>query len=480
MAVRCSNGLNVTQYRAGVEVASLNPTNLDGGTGDLTFSTGPLDYPQSHRNTRVTITDTEQGAILGRISQVSWSPDSQVDFTAETMMQRLNIEATILPSFGLSLSASMNQVLALVGMTSNGLPTSGTVVFPGWRGAVLDYIKHFCLVYGYEFHTSSTVYPDIVYFRSIRTQEFPRSFFSSKSFSVTDQSVAQSVSVNMYEYRTPSATYMEFTPASVDDPQILTVDAGEVIEYDIKCNGWVSAVNQPVPMDLVGPEERTDTGAYCVAGNDGLPVMAAQWTAQGGSVRVDISDDPSVLHVTITAPDADTLPNTAGGDTLAPYSIAATAVDENAFYNSLHITGVGVRFTKSTQVFLTGADASVSSEENPTNVDNPFVNTTARLWNIGVRAAQALAGPNYTINATAKMLADSFTSVLGSRYEQSGVVFRMESATMEPSGWTITGNADTLVSDFNTAWAGKTIADFNTAQAGRTFDVFAAMPLRTA
>jgi len=470
-------GSNITQYSAEAAVPSLNPADLDGGTGSIKFTTGPLTYPQVNRNRQFVLTDTQFGSAAGRISQVSWGSKNAVEFTAETMLQRLNIEATIYPSYGLSLTDAMDQVLSLAGMSSSGLPTTGTVVFPGWRGVILDYLKHFCTVYDYEYYVDSGT-PDVIKFRTIRTQPASPKF-SSRTYSVNDQTSAQSVSANMYEYTIPSSGYLEFAPFSVDDPQILTVDAGEVVQYDIKCNGWLSAVNQPVPMDLVGPEERTDTGAYCVAGNDGLPIVAAQWVDQGGSIRVEISDDPSVLHVTITAPDVESLPNTSGGTTLAPYSIAATAVDENAFYNSLHITGYGVRYVKTTQTFVTGVEGTVSKEENATTVENPFVDTTERLWTVGVRAAQAFAGPTHSVSAEA-IQNNAFSDLLGSRHTGEGAIFRISSVTMSPTGYSLSGTADTLVSEFNTAWSGKTITDFNTLWAGQTCGVFATLPTRTA
>jgi len=82
---------------------------------------------------------------------------------------------------------------------------------------------------------------------------------------------------------------IEFTPAGTSDAQILTVNAQETVQYDVRLNGWARSVNQPVPMDLIGPEERTDAGAYCVSGSDGLPVSAKQWTETGGSVTIPLS-----------------------------------------------------------------------------------------------------------------------------------------------------------------------------------------------
>lgn len=464
-------GSKITSYSLTAAVPSLNPADLEGETGSVKFDTQPMPFPQVLRNSRYILTDDKFGSLAARISEINWS-EGGASFSSETMLQRLNIDGKVLPQYLVSMATAMDNVLALAGMNSAGLPTSGTVTFPGWKGTLLDYIKHFCVVYGYEYYSDSAT-PDTVKFRAVRSSTFSGNY-TGISYTVNDQSIAQNVDVAQYAYTVPATTtdFIEFAPVSVDDPQILTVNAGETVEYDIQCNGWLSAVNQPVAMDLVGPTERTDSGAYCVAGNDGLPVTAAQWVSLGGKVVVSIGDDPSTIHVAVTAPPVSSILGTSGEDTFSPYSIAATAVDDNTFYNSLHITGKGVRYAKTVQRFPTGAVSTATMEEVGATVENPFVSTPSQLWAVGVAAAQAYAGPNFTVEASLIPNVD-YTQVLGSRLEGGGGVFRVQSVTASPEGVSFSGSSDTLFSEFNTKWAGKTFGDFNTERAGQTFSDFA-------
>lgn len=470
---------NIVSYALSAEVCSLNPSDMVGGTGSISFGTAPMVSPQVHRNRRFVLTDDRFGSVGGRISQVTWGKDV-TNFTAETMLQRLNIESSIPPQYGVTMAAAMDVVLSKAGMTSTGLPTTGTVTFPGFKGAILDYLKNFCVVYDYEYYADSAAM-DVVNFRAIRSTTFTGNY-SSIEYSVNDQTVAQNVEVNQYTYTVPGSpsANIEFAPFAVDDPQILTVDAGQTISYDIKCNGWLASINQPVAMDLVGPEERTDSGAYCVAGSDGLPIPASQWEGLGGSISVSLADDPSIIHVVIVAPAASVMKNTSGEDTFSPYSIAATAVDENAFYNSLHITGKGVRYVKTTATFPTAATSIVSMEEVGTTVDNPFISSPTQLWRAGVSAAQGYAGADHTLTAAFIPAAGiAYTQVLGGRCQGDGAKFRVTSVSTAAEGLTLTGNSDTLFSDFDAVWAGKTCGDFDAAKVGQTFNTFAVTPTNT-
>ena len=463
-------GSNLETASFELSVPTLDPTDLGGSTGSISFTTGPIALPQKLRNSRFTMTDDQYGSVTGRISQISWGNPGQVSFSAETMLQRLNIQATILPAYLVSMADAINSALGHAGMVCAGLPTAGLVAFPGYAGTVLDYVKFFCTVYGYEVYPTPGS-PNVITFRAIRGAEYSGDW-SSQTFDVNDQTVAKSVDVVRYEYEVPatSAANIEFTPAGTRDAQILTVDANQVISYDIRLDGWAQSVNQPVVADLIGPEERTDVGAYCVAGSDGLPISAAQWSNTGGSVRVEITDDPAVLRVTITGPKADVIVSADGTtDRFAPYSLAATT--GTTTYNSLHITGKGIRARATTQTFLTGAVSEVSMEETGSTVENPFVNTIALLWNVGVRAAQVYAGSRHTQSASGSPDSD-IIGVLGSRTSDGSAKFRVETVTVSPDLVSFSATADTLFSDFNGVWAGATFNDFRKSRTGVTFSDF--------
>lgn len=465
-------GGNLEQYSFTVEVPTTDPSEFTGSTGSITMVAGPMTNPQLLRNRRFTLSDTKFGSIVGRVSEVRWSPGtSNTNFTAETVLQRLTAEVTVYPQYTLSMAASMDNVLAIAGFTSDGLPSSGVVVFPGFFGSLLDYVKHFCAAYLYEYYVDSAT-PGVISFRSIRSNTFSGAL-SSASCTINDQTLAQNVDITQYTYKLPvGAGNIEFAPAGVNEAQVLTVNAGETTEYDIQLNGWVSEVNQPVPMDLVGPAERTDSGAYCVSGSDGLPVTAAQWVGQGGELRVKITEDPSVLRVTVVAPNVNTLKGVDGKDTFAPYSIAATAVDDNTLYNSLHITGKGVRYTSEVLRLPTGAVSDVTIQEVGATVTNPFLSTRDMVYRSGLRAAQTYAGPTYTFTGDTTDNAN-YLDLLGAVVDGGvGSNFRVTSVTVNPSGESLSGKMDTTIADFNSTWSGKTFADFNSAWGAITFAQF--------
>jgi hypothetical protein len=462
-------GSDLESYSFTAEVPTMDPSEMTGSTGSLQMSSKPLVNPQLLRNRRFTLTDDKFGAITGRISDLSWTPNkSATAITSETVLQRLNTEVAVVPSYTLSMNDAMQAMLSDAGFTCTGLPTIGTVVFPGFFGTMLDYVKHFCAAYSYEYFVQSDT-PEIIRFRAIRGTTFD-SPLTSLSCTLNDQTLAQNVDITRYTYEIPvGAGDIEFTPHAVDSPQILTVDAGKIIEYDIQINGWVAQLNQPVVMDLVGPGARTDVGAYCVSGNDGLPITAAQWTNSGGRIIVSVKDNPSVITVQVIAPAVMSLVSTTGEDTFSPYSIAATAVDDNTMYNSLHITGKGVLYSKEVIRLPTGIVSEVTIAESGATVDNPFLASLSRAYDVGLRAAQTYAGPNYQVTGATAHAGD-YNTVLGSVVSPGqGALFRVNSVTVAQDGETFTGIMDTTFGDFNTTWAGKTFGDFSTLWGTYTF-----------
>lgn len=464
-------GDNVRDFAIQLSVPSLNPGNLEGSTGSIQVDAGYLKDPQLLRNTRFSLEDTEYGSLIGRISEVSWGNEAVV-FTAETMLNRLNVNTAIRP-MTLALSDGMDEILSQVEMVSSGL-NDDEVTFPGWRGTLWDYLKFFCTANDLEIE-APTYDPDTLTFRSIRSGMFyPK--ISGISYTVNDQSLAKTVVLNKYTYGSVESS-IEFTPASADNMQILAVNEGESVEYEVSLNAWVTSVNQPQVMDLVGPEERTDGGAYCVAGSDGLPVTAAQWTAQGGVLTVSLTDDPSVLKVTVTAPRTDSLLGLDGGNRLAPYSIAATA-GSNSLYNSLHITGTGLRFTKTEITLPTGVDSEVTVEDVGVTVDNPWINDLGQAYSLGARTAQAWAGPTYRVSDVSANKQDLLYDILGCRFQGKDVIFRIENVTANSAGVQSSGVSDTTFQDFAEIAEGETFDSWSSKIGSLSFQQWATVPLR--
>lgn len=349
-------------YSFTVDVSPLNPSEMGGSTGSISVTTEPIKDSQFLRGAEFNLTDSRFGAISGIVGSVEENGVSTV-VTGESLFRKFTDTVTIPPRYLMSTNECMNSALSLVGFHSSGLSTDNLDVFPGWRGSLFDYIKHFCAARRLEYYCEPSA-PNTLFFRPVGTAELDSVGVSSFSHTLSDQSLAQNVEVLLREYVVPSSVSenIEFTPAYADgEPQILTVDPGQTTEYDLRINGWVSEVNQPQAVDYVGPGEQTGLGSYCVAGSDGLPISAMQWNAQGGKVLVETTEDPAVLKITVTAPNRSSLPSSDGTtDRYGPYSIAATSVLDNTFYNSLHITGKGICTRNSTLTCPTGVNSGIS------------------------------------------------------------------------------------------------------------------------
>ena len=464
---------NVSDVSFDLAVPTLNPTELGGSTGALSFATRNLTRPQLLRNRLITIAKNSVWSLRGRISDVTWGPHRATNFQAETPLQRLNITVSIKPQYLVTQTQAMDAALAHAGFTSEGLADSGTVTFPGWTGTLLDYVKHFCNYARMEYVIGAT--SDIVTFRALRNTTITGNR-GDVEFGVNDQTLAQSVEVIRYNYLVPPTIYsnIEFTPAGEDEAQIISVNAGETSVTDLKINGWVASLNQPVAALGVGPEARVDMGAYQVLGSNGLPVSPATWNDQGGSVVVATTEDPTIIRVSVTAPDAVYLTGSGGDARPSPYSLAVN--DDKTTTAALYITGKGVLFKTQTVSVATGVEDNLTYEKVGATVDNPFVSSADDAWNIGIRAAQYFAGANQSASFSIPDTQD-IESVLGARVLGDAIQYRVNSVSWSGGQYTVSCSDLVTIDDFDTLWDGLTIADFDTAWAGKTISEFNTLPL---
>jgi len=77
----------------------------------------------------------------------------------------------------------------------------------------------------------------------------------------------------------------------------------------------------------------------------------------------------------------------------------------------------------------------------------------------------------------------AFGNAAGARVKNGYAYYRVRSATINPQVISYTAERDTIFSDFNDVWAGKTFADFNTEWldpfgAPRKFEDFNIQPMR--
>lgn len=434
ITVRGKHLRNIENFSVQEDATPLDISSSFGGVGQITFDA--LEEDDSRRIVgNLTLVDGSRGKTSGSVKTISGN-NGKLSVVADSILGLFNVDRTVPPYQG-TLSGAINFYCDLVdipnGVTVNSDIATRPVVYPGWKGNVWVGIKQ---ILAKEQVEMALVF-DRIYVRPLRELTAHLDRMTTESFNISGTTAARSVDV--YFYNNVYGTQKEVYPVSLDDATIFQVDAGETITFQEKLNASLFSVNQPVAQDWVDDERYEGTaGVYAVVGNDGLPITAAQWVDQGGSVEVSVTDDPSIIEVTVRG---------ASMPDYAPYRIAMSSGSGN-YYNSLHITGEAVVSTEEVINIKTGVTDTVSSDEVGVIVRNPFVSTREEAYSLGMIVAGSYAGLEYTISGSALDL---------NRGEGSEDVIQ---ATI--ADFNIAVDAGTLISAFNTEWSGQDISDFNT------------------
>lgn len=439
----------VSEYSSTEDATTIDPSNYNGGFGQLTVSALAVQDSKMAQGKILRLSDSSNGKTTGIVRQVA-ATDKSVTFTGDSVLGLFNTFHTVGPQIG-TLEQAINAYCDVVGI-SNIVEVNGEyreavnfpwaplkdlpVKYPGFVGNVWDNIKRIMAAEQIEM---ALVYDKIVV-RPLRTLQANLDRSVSISENVNTQSTAKSVEV--YYYPTEVITQGEVFPVQGEDPSILQVDVGETREFTLNLTASLTSVNQPVAMYTVDNRPYNNTsGVYAVAGNDGLPIPPDQWLAQGGQLSVRIGDDSSTLIVTVTG---------ASNVALAPYRIAMSSGASN-FYNSLHITGQGTRYTEEMITLTTGATSATTGEEVGATISNPFIQTLAQAYTAGMRASGTYAGPVYSVSGTALNI-----NRAGGNRDEIRATFQDYN-----DWWVSTHPGELQFSNFNAAWNGQTLAQFN-------------------
>lgn len=463
----------VLSFRADTSTFPRDPSDTGGSTWAFGL-TGVLDSRADDPlllNSKSHYTQTDYGVISGTYSGIT-ETGGVVSADVESVMFTLNSVHTIPPFVG-SLYDAIRRLFVLVGLDPSTLYYDlgyRSVVHPGFTGSVWLYLKHMAAVENFQVVLAST--------DGIRVQAVP--YGTSVSPNVTSLSrdvrnvkSARRVEVVRYDNRAITSATV-FPSGPLLDTQVIQVTAGETVTVSLQLNAWLTSVNQPVPIDSLAGDPNTipstyydgTNGVYVVSGSDGLNVPAGWWTAQGGRLLVEITDDPSVVDVTVISPPA------LGSNT--SYSISMMS-GTNVAYNSLFLTGSGVAFSKTTYSFNTGASARLTGTDLGYTVDNPFCSTMSHVYELGYRAACAYNGIGSSLAVATPQAA--FLDP-GKRVETPEAWYTVETASFTESGASLTAKMYSPISEFNSRWSGKTVADFNSRWSGKTAGDFAVVPLR--
>ena len=139
------------------------------------------------------------------------------------------------------------------------------------------------------------------------------------------------------------------------------------------------------------------SSVYTVVGDDGLPIMPAQWTASGGKVEVLINEDTVSLTVRMTG--ATGIANS-DGVFISTFSLALGSDFTGNRYSTLRLIGTGVAFNKQSVLVRTCIPANITGTDIGTTIDNPFLSTWDDAYSAGVRAARWYAGEKMVISGS--------------------------------------------------------------------------------
>jgi hypothetical protein len=512
------------------EVTSLEPGNVKGATGQVSFRAGELTadkvgntHPNSKLmiNNAISLRDDDYGIVDVKVNSISTNAGI-VSVTGDTLQWRLNTTKTAMPvpnvnqtdvtqSVPANLLGAINYYCGLVGI----VPTideelsdeleAVTVNFIGWKGNVWEHLKMLCAASSSSATVNSPfemfVGEDGLAFRkALTTASDLEEFKSDHSVNVSSGNPAKQVDI--YRYKTSYGQKNVFEQSNYDESgenpgkflasitDSMQVEAGETVTKRVKINATLETVNQPVckstiTRDYPNPYEGT-TGEYVVFGNDGYAIEPGQWDMYGGNVKVALTDVPDEIEITVKAPAVDSLEKALGGTGYAPYRIGVESV-EGADYPAFWITGIGVFFEKRKHTILTGAPEDYAPTDSSATIDNPFIIGLGQVYSRGVAAAQAICGPVVTASSTLAT-ANAFGQTIGRTELMNSNKFRIESASYSESSVSIEATAYVSVAEFNAKWTGKTFANFKSialdpevyAEEALRFNEFTVIPLMEA
>lgn len=470
------------------DVTSLEPTELSGGTSQVQFQAIGVDELKTataHPSSKFLINNTMSvidgdDEIEFQVRKVS-KKNELVSITGETIQARLDVERTAPPvgGTGATLKEALDTYCNLVDVfpvyDSELLPylEAKQVSFIGWQGNVWEQLKALCAgvsasdsedipfemfidKYTLNFRIAKDRTADLVSNASDISLEID-SFDANQKIDITvyETEYKQNGIITEEEDRTDEVLGLE--NVSVNDQ--LQVEAGEVLIKRFPIKASLESVNQPLNVSQISSLPYTGaSGEYVVVGSDDLPILPAQWAAQGGRLNVSLTENPNEIEVIIIAPTVLEIEGVNGEDTLAPYKIGVESTGDTTF-PALWITGTGVFFEKKVKSFYTGADSDYTSElEQPATVENYFMNKPLDIASRGLAAAQFNCGPNIRLTIS-NPVDPSFGTTIGSTFFYEDNKFRVVSANFNQNTTKIEAVGCASIADFNSKWTGKTFDD---------------------
>lgn len=514
---------NVASYSYSEESTPTSPADSTGGVGELSF-----DVREDAEQTillykdGIRLTDSFNGAVAGLVDSINVT-DTVATVAGRSRLGLLNTTQTVTGG-SMTLGAYITAVLAAGSITTGISIDAGiaatAIVAPNYTGDLWILLKDICTAYQIEV----ALVDDVVTVRPLRERTIQPLNLEMESWSVSDLELAQSIEVAYYSYEQVTDSLVYPKGGWNEDVQVYQVDAGQTLVVEIPVDFYLTSIEQPTVQSTVARDYTGPDSVYCVAGNDGLPVVTSQWTDAGGSLTVALKENGTVIEATIVGAD---IPN------LAPFRIAVSSGPSD-FYSTLRLIGTGVGFTRNIFTQQTGLTSAETATLVGVTIDNVMIDTEAQARTAAWNALADYALPRRSYSATARVVNRSgtqgpdviypsfdvwddalapgydfgdfntdntgdtfqdftdaqystvindfenqaFGNVAGARVQYRDAWYRVRQADSTQDSVAFTSAFDTLFSDFNTSQTGD-FSDFNAVFTDLTFTDFALIPLRT-
>lgn len=351
--------------------------------------------PQILIGNSIKITDPRKGFTLGTIDNASTSKDAAtITLSGPTRLSVLNVYGVQADPFVGTLGDAFTYYLGLANITTDLFVeddiASRPVIFPGWSGELWYHLKMMAAAQDCDISLVS----GITLLRGVRKRIATQNRDISRTLTTGGATLAQSVEVYQYNNREITNELVYPPGGWVPEVQVMNVNAGETAEYTLEMSASLSSFQQPTMQTFVS-QNHSSSSVYTIVADDGLAVSAAQWTGNGGSLTVELSEDTKKLIVKLRG--ATNIP-TAQGALAQNFSVALGSDTTGNRYSTFRIVGTGVAYDKQKKRIRTGVTPEKTATEVGVTIDNPFISTTNDLYSTGVRAARQYSGAVMTLS----------------------------------------------------------------------------------
>lgn len=437
--------MEVRDYSITTDATSMDMSDMFTGVGQITAQIEEDDNTRYLLSRELNIVDFVGVEHIALVRQIS-SRDGNVSVTAEDTVRRLNVDRWMqtVPQFPSDVPAITGIIETIclevgIGYDIRYEPTERSeddvITFPGGRINLWDTVKELAAIHRIDIWVEGQT----VVFDNLGSNKVAPKDVLTEGWSADISNIANWVEIIWYEPTVESywERDLEYYPrGGNEDATILQADAGEVVETELDVEAWVTSVNQPECVEWVDNRTYDDSqGVYSVVGNDSLPIMPAQWLDNGGDLKVELTDDSSIVKVTLTGAN---LPE------LAPFRIAMSSGNH---YNSLHLTGWSMPWRERTTKVYTGAGSELTSQETGAQIETRHIQDLSKAYDVAYRVARAYSGPNLGLDV------DTVDGIeVGSIIPTPEANFRVEQRVMGPLSAQVRTGEASLFEDFNEVW----------------------------